>query len=172
MLNDPTEEWRPAPGFEGRYSVSSLGRVRRDLTGRIRKPRPDRLGYLLITLSRDGTKRHQRTHRVATLVAESFLGPRPPKLEVNHKDGVKANNRPENLEWVTRSRNVQHAWEMSLRDGRGATRGMRNGRAKLTDADVLAIRASTESQRALGRRYGVTHETIGTIKRRQHWKHL
>lgn len=172
MPYDPTEEWRPAPGFGGRYSVSSLGRIRRDLTGRILKPWTNSRGYRVIGLPWDGNKRRWRSHKVAVLVAESFLGSRPPKMQVNHIDGVKTNNHLENLEWVTPSRNIQHSWGSGLRDGTGAAKGMRHGSAKLTNAEVLAIRAATDSHCALGRKYGVSDVMIGKIKHRQAWTHL
>ena len=126
----------------------------------------------MVSLPWDGNERRQRNVSVSVLLAESFLGPRPPGMEPNHRDGDKANNRPGNLEWVTRSRNIEHAWEIGLRDAVNFARGTRHGLSKLTETDVLAIRVSTESQRALGRRFGVAHATIGMIKRRRTWAHL
>lgn len=66
-------------------------------------------GYLTVWLSRDGVVRAHSTHR---LVAAAFLGLDPTSPEVNHIDGDKSNNHLTNLEWVTRSRNVAHSYEI------------------------------------------------------------
>lgn len=109
------ERWLPIAGYEGLYDVSDLGRVRslprQTRTGlrggQVLIPRPDADGYLLVNLSRDGIKTTRKVHQ---LVAEAFLGPCPPGLEVCH-------NRPNsrdcaeaaNLRYGTRSENIQQA---------------------------------------------------------------
>lgn len=115
---DPTapavtaEHWRPVVGFEGWYEISSIGRVRRvgrgkaARVGRILRPAVNHPGYLYVHLSRHNVQRNVSIHRA---VAEAFIGPCPTGMELNHKDCDKKNNRPGNLEWVTRSRNTQHA---------------------------------------------------------------
>lgn len=106
-----TEEWRDVVGYEGIYSVSNLGRVRRDAPSRnSRVGRPMNLAYtkryVLITLSKNTI---QKSHSVHALVAAAFIGPRPDNQEVNHKDTNKHNNRSSNLEYQTRLGNAQHA---------------------------------------------------------------
>lgn len=104
------EEWRPIPGYEDRYEVSSLGRVRskslgklgkytREHFGRILKPYLTRYGYYLVDLYyASNKKRHHLVHR---LVAEAFL-PNPKGLpQINHKNEQKTDNRVKNLEWCT-----------------------------------------------------------------------
>jgi hypothetical protein len=136
-----TEEWREVPGWEGFYAVSSLGRVKR-LAGsprcwedRIIKPIPVRGGYDTVCFTRPGNYRIRRT--IHSLVAEAFIGPRPsPAHEINHLNGVKTDNTPSNLKWVTRSENIKHAFDTGLHpvlDGSSA------GSAKLTDEQVLKI---------------------------------
>ena len=106
------ETWRPVVGYEDWYSVSDHGRVKgrgRDwshtATPRyILKPSPDSKGYPMVTLCHPRSTR--KTHR---LVAAAFIGPCPPGLQVNHKNGVKADNRPSNLEYVTPKENIRHA---------------------------------------------------------------
>gem|GEM_PF-1403396 len=110
-----TELWRPI--IDGDYAVSSLGNVRREKPGR--KTWPGKIlrshvlpkGYVQIILCRQGKPRNYYVHR---LVAEAFLGPAPVDHEVNHIDGVKANNALANLEYVTRSENMQHAHDTGL----------------------------------------------------------
>jgi hypothetical protein len=120
------EEWRDVPGYEGRYQVSDLGRVRSvprkvravskrgreyeiQLKGRILSPGICR-EYLIVNLSAEN---EQRMHRVNRLVALAFLEGEAAEV-VNHKDGDKQNNRRGNLEWATQLDNILHAVAMGL----------------------------------------------------------
>ncbi len=123
------ENWRDIPlaALSGRYQVSDSGRIRsvsrlvpfgryngmRPVKGRILKLDKDKQGYLLLK-SRVNTKtRHFLVHR---LVALAFLGQSlVTKAEVNHKDGVKANNCTYNLEWLTHSENERQAYATGLK---------------------------------------------------------
>lgn len=69
-------------------------------------------GYPCITLRNDEGKR--KTFKVHRLLAELFIPNPDNKPEVNHKDGDKCNNELSNLEWVTHSENIQHAWDTGL----------------------------------------------------------
>lgn len=101
------EAWLPVVGLEGRYEISSEGRVR-SLAFRsnglpqIMKSTPNYAGYHVLTL---GVERKQ--HRVAVLVLTAFVGPRPsPQHEACHgPDFTKSNNRLRNLRWDTKSAN-------------------------------------------------------------------
>lgn len=167
------EEWREIEGWP--YEVSSYGRVRRSTPacrthpGRILKPSVTRSGYLRVWLSRNGTERQRFT--VHRLVAGAFIGPAPIGHQVNHKNAVKADNRVDNLEYVTGARNREHAAEMDL-----LPRGDRHGRAKLTADDVRAIRHRYDgggvSQIALANEYGVNQTMVGFIVRRVSWAHV
>lgn len=113
------EIWKPVPGFEGRYEVSSIGRVRsvphyvavcgggkRLTESRVLKPQKARNGYLLVSLGRDN--KHVLIHR---LVAKAFLPPpSQDRSDVNHKNLIKTDNRVSNLEWVTKNENMRHAY--------------------------------------------------------------
>lgn len=100
MTESMPEEWRPAPGHPD-YDVSSLGRVRSRKRGRVRIMRPftDKLGY--VRLQMDGEK--VSVHRA---VAEAWHGPCPEGLEVDHINDISTDNRPENLQYITRAENV------------------------------------------------------------------
>lgn len=111
-----SEIWKPIPGYEGYYSVSSAGRVRSEsrvitrvdgikhpVRERILKTTPDTSGYPLVVLQREGV---QRTKTVHSLVALAFLGTPPPGNHVRHKDGSRDNNCLENLEYGTHGENM------------------------------------------------------------------
>lgn len=102
------EEWKSIPGFEGIYQISSEGRVK-NAYGRMLKPETTRNGYQRIRLF-DGKK--YLLHR---LVASTFIPNLENKEVVNHKNGVKTDNRVENLEWSTWSENVKHAYATGLK---------------------------------------------------------
>lgn len=105
---------------------------------------------------------------VNRVVAWAFH-PNPLNLpQVNHLDGNKENNSKDNLEWATASENEKHAHRTGLKSGRGSA----NSNAKLTAADVLEIRASSETPSELARRYGISRSTIVNILNRKSWKHV
>ena len=95
--------------------------------------------------------------------------PNPANLpQVNHIDGDKENNAAFNLEWATGSENEKHAHRTGLKSGRGS----QNSNAKLSAADVLAIRASERTVADLAASYGVSRSTIANIIAKRTWKHL
>lgn len=118
------EEWRDVPGYEGKYQASSEGRVRslpryvkgvskagreyeRFVPGCVLRPGLCR-EYLVVNLFPGGSV------AVHLIVARAFWGLIPEGLQVNHKDGVKANCALMNLEIVTRSENQLHAVRVGL----------------------------------------------------------
>lgn len=98
---DPGEEWRVVPGHAD-YEVSSLGRVRswKRGYGALLKCAPDSAGYPRVVL--DSASRYN-VHR---LVAAAFIGPCPEGKEVDHVNTVRADNRAENLQYLTRRENM------------------------------------------------------------------
>lgn len=114
------EVWKDIPWTGGIYQVSNKGRVRRTRgwSGHefcfVSTQSIDTSGYLRVQFRFQGRLRQIRSYR---LVAEAFIGPRPRGLQVNHKDGNKSNNTPENLEYVTAAENIRHAFRTGLNKG-------------------------------------------------------
>lgn len=98
------EIWKEILGYENLYEVSNLGKVRNMRTGRILKPGPDKDGYLLICLYKNGRRTTNKLHR---LVAQAFL-PNSSKPQINHKDEDKTNNCVNNLEWCDAKYNANY----------------------------------------------------------------
>jgi hypothetical protein len=152
------EEWRPVPGWETRYEVSSIGQVRKVTGGAVGLFLSDR-GYLIARLS--GPRAQKLAHR---LVALAFIPPVPGKPDVNHIDNNRANNVVANLEWCTHAENLSHMARQGRR--RGWPKGVRSPAAKLSDGTVRAIRtdrAAGASYSALAERHGTSKRTIGRI---------
>ena len=106
------EQWHHCEVPYTRYEVSNLGRVRNAHTGQIIKPYKQNRGYRLVKLSYKGFQKDFLIHR---LVATAFVPGWRKGLEVNHKNGIKTDNRAENLEWVTHIENHQHARDILLK---------------------------------------------------------
>lgn len=107
----PEEEWRDVLGFEELYQVSNLGNVRTVKRGEatVMSQKEHWNGYLSVHLRNKGVERRASVHR---LVAEAFI-PNPDGLrDVNHKNGIKTDNRVENLEWLSHSDNMRHMHQM------------------------------------------------------------
>ena len=167
-LQDCNEEWRSVDGWGGWYEVSSLGRVRRTLTGDLLTTYESRR-YLAVTLS-GPRKLCIKVHR---LVALAFLGPRPEGLQINHLDGDRHNNRAENLEYISRKGNVAHA--VALRRCANAhDRDYFRHTCKLTKEMVKQIRS--EYERGMGKRlavrYGVSANCIRDVASRRSWQEV
>lgn len=108
----PGEDWRPVVGYEGRYLVSSLGRVwsqarRHRRVGMLLKPVNGGQGYLVVNL-RDG-RDNARVHGVHLLLAAAFIGPRPEGQVTRHLNGVATDNRLDNLAYGTYGDNAHDA---------------------------------------------------------------
>ncbi len=155
------ETWKPVVDYETRYEVSDLGRVRNSRTLKVLRPGRQSRGYLTVLLY-NGEK-PAKSFTVHRLVAGAFIGD-PGDRQVNHIDGIKTNNRLENLEYVTGQENVQHALK----------NGLVTIRTKLTADDVLLMcfdMAVGMSYSEAGRKYGITHGHARAIYLDRYWKH-
>ncbi len=135
------------------------------------KPSDNGRGYLRVRCG-------GRSVCVHLLVAAAFLGPKPAGTEVNHKDGIKTNNRRDNLEYVTRSENMKHCHRMGMaKNPSGADHHM----SKLTAERVAELRQEYAALRVSGRlpdgamkrlqaKYGMSDTGITCIARRKTWR--
>lgn len=164
----PNEELKDIVGYEGMYQVSNLGRVKSLKFGKnlILKSGFSAKGYLLLKLSKNNTSKTFRVHR---LVAAAFIKNPHKKSDINHINGIKDDNRVENLEWNTRSENIQHAFSIGLSK---AKKGEKHNMSKLTTQQVLAIRKDNRIQREIAKDYNVSRVQISHIKRKKIWNHL
>ena len=104
-----TEIFIPMRGFEGIYSISNLGRIRSERNGIILSMWEDKDGYLRVNLKVKGEVYQRLVHR---LVGENFISNPYNKKQINHKNGIRNDNRVENLEWVTALENQRHKFNV------------------------------------------------------------
>jgi hypothetical protein len=179
----------PVEGYEGRYSVTRDGRVwshpkiwvsggkgkRVGLENLVSSHRGKWLkeggtgsGYKQVVLSNEFGSRRFLVHR---LVAQAFVSSSKGATVVNHKNGVKADNSAENLEWCTHKENKAHAKANGL-----YAVGERVANAKLTAEKVIEIRRRHIPHKypatKLAKQFGVSVSTIQNVLYRATWKHL
>lgn len=118
------EQWKDITGYEGYYQVSDLGNVRSidryvlhkngtlmPIKGRLLRGAIAKNGYIQIILCVECVKKNLMVHRV---VGKHFLRPQDSKSQINHINGIKTDNRAENLEWCTPSENIKHAYRNGM----------------------------------------------------------
>jgi hypothetical protein len=175
------EIWKDIIGYEGLYQVSNFGNIKRlqkfDFKGtnnckRIFKekkhsPVLQKTGYFLCALTKDKITKKYLVHRI---VAKAFISNPEDKPQINHINGIKSDNRLENLEWNTRSENCRHAWKNGLtkltdKMITSLNQGRRHN-AKLTNEQVNEIRNIKYYfglYRELSKKYKITPEAIRNI---------
>lgn len=170
------ETWKPVVGYEGLYEISSHGRVRSNHASP-RRASPflkdaNLRGYRMVMLCKgDGTK--PKSALIHRLVALAFLGEPPPvkRPTVNHKNMDKADNRVENLEWLSHADNNRHA-QPSIKHCKGIDKPSN----KLTEDQVREIRKRyvpyVVGIDQLAKEFGVSGPTIHSIIHRRKWSHL
>ncbi len=156
--------------YEGRYYVSNLGNIKSSPKEHRRKEIelkkiPLKLGYLTVDLCKNKKTKKFLVHR---LVALAFLPNSENKPQVNHINGIKTDNRVENLEWVTRSENQKHAIDIGLR----STKGEKNSQSKLNEKSVLKILHDKRPYKEISKEYNISIYTVSDIKRGYSWTHV
>lgn len=160
------EVWKDIEGYEGYYQVSSLGRIKsliRKSTGTnttkesFIKPFISLKGYFTYRLSKKGVSKNYLLHRI---LAIAFIPNPDNKKCINHKNGIRLDNRLENLEWTTYSENSKHGFISNKR---------KNTNRKLTEEQVNEIKKELLNYKIgdgvrLSKKYGVSTFIISLIK--------
>ena len=154
------------------YYVRDDGTIYSAKSKKILSPQLDKDGYEKVQMMSDDGKRHR--YSVHRLILETFEpNEHSDKLQVNHKDGNKANNKLENLEWVTCKENINHAYNLGLYSNIGDNN---NGDHKLCTSQVLEIIDLLLKQeltiQQIANKYNVSKYAIECIKYKKTWKHL
>lgn len=168
------EEWKILFNIDG-YEISNYGKIRslpKRYTGYktfIMKHKINKYGYCAIKLYQYGKQKDFLIHR---LVLISFNRPPKEQEQCNHKDGDKANNHIDNLEWVTSSQNHKHRCNVLYP---GCHRGSKHSQAKLSEKDIFEIRDLLNKKYKLQQIadiYRVSFQLISKIKNNQNWTHI
>lgn len=171
MSESKVEMWAPVHLHQD-YEVSSEGRIRCCRRRRYLKPgdiiaqQPTKLGYLLASIN-------GRPFTVHRIVCHAFHGAPPtPKHEAAHNNGIRSDNRSENLRWATRRENSA---DIKLHGTENPARGEKQGHALLTADAVLEIRRKRSlgaTQPQLAMQYNVARTTINAVCNRYSWRHV
>jgi len=178
------EEWKDIKGYEGFYQISNFGRSKRLYKHTIAKNGVnmtfqekilsnnglDKDGYVLRVLTKDKKARTFKSHR---LVAQAFI-PNPDNLpEVNHINGIKNDNRVDNLEWSSSRNNQLHSIYILKNK---VLKGEEIGNSKLTKDLVLEMRELKKNTKItyteMSEMYGVNRATIHLAVTGKNWKHI
>lgn len=179
------ENWKAVVGYEDYYEVSDFGAVRsvdREIVcpsrwGTTRKwVQPgvlltpvvnpvDHYGY--VCLYRAGVRQRRPVHQ---LVLEAFIGPCPEDMETCHCNGIRMDNRVENLRWGTKTENMAD----KIKTGTDP-RGENNGMGKLSEDDVREIRAlaNTKIKKVdIARKFNISPTYLADITANRYWAHI
>ena len=157
------EIWENIEGFEGIYQVSNLGKVKSLKFGKEKylSITKSSIGYLNTKLQLNKKNKSFLVHR---LVAETFIKNEFNKPCVNHINGIKTDNRIENLEWCTHKENTEHSLKNDLRKT-----GCNHKQSKLSLKDIEYIRKNYKyrdeefSGKKLSEKFNVSHTCISQI---------
>lgn len=186
LLDTNEEKWLDVKGFEGLYQVSNTGKIRSvdrlilknnnrhaRFKGQLLKPVTDRNGYRRIVLCKNKEKKTLSVHR---LMAIAFIPNPLNHKQVNHINGIKDDNRLENLEWCTPSENILHAFRIGLgNSGLKGRNGERHPSSKLKTQDVLKIKQLLRQKQtnvAIAAKFNISEKAISDIRIKRTWAHL
>jgi len=163
------EIWKDVAGYENLYMVSNLGNVKslkrivkRSVKGELLineklLKQANKDGYRQVNLSNNGIKKNCKVHR---LVAIAFIENIENKPIINHIDGVRHNNKVENLEWCTQSENLKHAYKIGNKTPNDAKRYNKNRSFKIVDTKTNE-KYKTITQAA--KKYNIKRTTLNAM---------
>lgn len=145
------EIWKDIDEFNGVYKISNVGNIVsfKKNVPKVLNPKPLKNGYKLVHLTYAGVNKKYSIHR---LVAITFIPNLENKPCINHKNGIKTDNRVENLEWCTSSENTKHAYFNQLM------------KTKISRLQINEIKKSyNRNQKELAKKYNVNQSQISRI---------
>ena len=153
------------------YYITDSGNVYSGKTNKYLKTVLDKDGYVKVRMISTDNKRHR--YSVHRLIMENFNPiDNMTEMQVNHIDGNKQNNNIKNLEWVSCSENIQHAYDIGLKKQNGEN----NNASKLTDKEVKEIIQLLLSKKYTGkeisRMYNLNDDYANSIRRKERWSYL
>ncbi len=151
------EIWLDIPGYEGLYKISNLGRVKNK--NNTIMSQVFNSGYLVLGLTKDKVQKNIRVHR---LVALAFIGDSiNEKNEVNHKNGIKTDNREKNLEWVTRIENARLMYQNGIFNKKLTIENVKNIRDLIKKGNI--------TQMDIAKKFNISQSIISEIKNNKKW---
>ena len=170
------EIWKDVIRYEGSYQVSNFGRVKSlgagetwNSSSRILKNAIRQSGYSQIDLCNDGRK---KSYKISRLVAQAFISNPENKPQVNHINGIKNDDRMENLEWVNGKENMQHAWSTGLKK---PLKGNQCSWSKLTEKQVRVIKHCINlgmTDKEISKYFYNNQSIISSIRYKKSWTHI
>ena len=149
------------------YIVKQNGTIFSTVTDNEISQRINEDGYMCVTVGKKGSRRRMRVHQ---MIALAFIPKLDATFEVNHKDSDRVNNCATNLEWISHSDNVRHAYQCGFKDNHGSN----NPRSKLTESIVIEIRSLYDNGintiQEIATKYGRGWSTIFNVVNRKTWK--
>jgi len=175
------EIWKDIPGYEGLYEISTHGRIRgiahERTVVRNGKVITQQWGAVERTVNLSGRypkvnlsdKGAVKTHTLHTLMAKTFIGPRPPGKQVCHNDDNPLNTKIGNLRYDTAKGNKADTYRLG-----NAPIGENNPNVRYTEEFVKRIReeCKTEQQKIVAQKYNIPVATVGAFCQRRTWKHV
>ena len=150
------------------YSIDEKGNIYSRSMGKNKAIQTDKDGYKVVTLTHNKLRKTFKIHRLLSM----YFIPNPESKEfVNHKNGIKDDNRLCNLEWCTASENVKHSYDNGLQEG---IKGELNTNSKLTEYDVLFIRYWHNKFKLIdiAEAFNVSKSLIEKVVYRKAWEHI
>lgn len=152
------EIWKEIKDYNGLYFISNLGNIK-NAKGKILKQGLCSQGYSRLNLT---INNKYKTHRVHRLIAEAFIENIDNKPYINHINGIKNDNRIENLEWCTAKDNIRHAFKTGLKI---SAKGDKHGKSKISNELAKEIMNTNLRVSELVKIYPLSYSQLSRIKK-------